>query len=450
MWKKAGLAALAAALILALAGCMGGEADEMFALPQPPEDYRNLNAKLNEVRMAISGESIAPQTGANSQTVQLQDLDGDGVLESAVAFFRVPGAERPLKVYVFDLQEDGSYQVDTVIEGVGSAIYSVDYENVGGGERKEVLVSWLISGDDRTLGVYSLDDVEGIELLWVNSYTRFRLADLDEDGLRELVVVTLPVGGDGSPRADYYDYDGAALALKSTAPLSSGINEVKSLRSGNLAGDVPAVFAASGFPESSDQVVDILCCRDGALTNITLDRDTHRSEATVRAYTAVSGWDINYDGVMEEPVSVLLPKAQGVTDDFWLLQWRQFDDMGQPQTVLTTYHNVTDGWYFDVPDDWTGRVTVSRKDSISAGERAVAFSLWEGEDKEARTFLVLYKLTGTNQQTRASLGNRQTIFSDATSTYAYELMPQVWDTGLSGEDVGRRFHIIRTEWSAEN
>lgn len=449
-WRRVWALVLAAALALTLVGCMGREAGEMFALPEPPEDYRNLNAKLSEVRAAIGGESIAPQSGSNTQTVQLQDLDSDGVLESAVAFFRVPGAEKPLKIYVFRLQSDDSYVVDTVIEGVGSAITSVNYENVGGSRRKEVVVSWQISGDDHTLGVYSLDDVEGIELLWVDSYTRFRLADLDDDQERELVVLSLQNGEEVSARADYYDYDGAALALKSTAPLSSGINEIKALRGGSLAGGVSAVFVTSSFPETGEQVVDILCCRDGALTNVTFNSATLRSEETVRAYNAVVSTDIDRDGVMEVPLPVLAHKALGNNDDFWLLEWRQFDEQGVPHHTLTTYHNVTDGWYFEVPDSWASRITISRKDSISAGERGVAFSVWQGEDKEARTFLVLYKLTGTNQQSRASLGDRQIISSDSTATYAYELMPQVWDTGLSGEDINRRFHIIRTEWSTEN
>ncbi len=441
---------LAAALLLSLCGCMGGEAGEMFALPEPPEDYRNLNAKLSEVRSAISGESIAPQSGSNTQTVQLQDLDADGQLESAVAFFRVPGAERPLKIYIFRLQEDDSYEVDTVIEGVGNAINSVSYENVGGSPRKEVTVSWQIAGGDHSLGVYSLDEAEGVELLWVDSYTRFRLADLDGDAERELVVLTLQPGEDGTAQADYYDYDGAALAQKATAPLSTGINEIKSLRTGNLVGGVSALFVTSSFPETADQVVDILCCREGSFTNITLDATTLRSEATIRTYTAVSGSDIDRDGVMEVPRPMLAHKALGATDDFWLLEWRQFDDQGRPHQVLTTYHNVTDGWYFEVPDSWANRLTISRKDSTSADERGVAFSLWQGEGKEALTFMVLYKLTGTNQSGRAALGNRQTIFSDANATYAFELMPEVWDTGLTAEAIYQRFHIIRTEWSMEN
>lgn len=442
---KARLAALLLGLVLALTGCLGGEAGNMFALPKPPEDYGKLNAKLNEIRTAIGGESIAPQSGSNAQTVQLQDLDGDGVQESAVAFFRVPEEERPLKLYVFDLQEDGSYGVDTIVEGVGSAIYSVNYEDVGGGTRKEVIVSWQISGDDHSLGVYSLDDREGIELLWVDSYARFNLSDLDGDGEREVTVLHLPTAEDTAARADYFDYDGAALARKSTAPLSAGINEVKSLRSGALAGGVPAVFVTSGFPDTADQVEDILCFRDGALTNITLDRVTLRSEATIRSYTAVASTDIDRDGVLEVPQPVLLPRAADSADDFWLLRWLQFDETGQSHKVLTTYHNVTDGWYLELPDSWADQITISRRGSVSAGERAVAFSLRGGE-----TFLILYKFTGTNQQGRATQGDRQVVFSDASATYAYELRPQVWDTGLSREDIVQRFRIIRTEWSTEN
>lgn len=81
---------------------------------------------------------------------------------------------------------------------MGSAIGSVAYENVGGSEDKEVVVSWQISATDHALGVYSLYDVEGIELLWVDSYTRFRLADLDSDGAKELIALTLQTGRTGS------------------------------------------------------------------------------------------------------------------------------------------------------------------------------------------------------------------------------------------------------------
>ena len=441
---------LAFSLAFSLTGCMSGESGEMFALPEPPEDYQNLNAIISEIRTSIGGESIAPQSGSNTQTVQLQDLDGDGVQESAVAFFRVSGAEKPLKIYVFRLRADDTYEQRCVIEGVGNAISSVAYEDVGGAGTKEVVVSWQISATDHALGVYSLDDVEGIELLWVDSYTRFRLSDLDLDGAKEIVALTVQAGEEGLTQADYYDYDGAALALKSTVPLSAGINEIRAVRGGNLADDTPAVFVTSSFPESSDQVVDILAYRDGQLSNITLDSETLRSEETVRSYTAVSGSDINQDGVMEIPRPVAVPRAMGATDDFWLLDWRQFDLQGRPHSMMTTYHTVTDGWYFTVPEAWLDHLTISRKDSTTADERAVLFSLYQGEAQTAQPFMILYKLTGTNQTSRSTIGNRQALTTDATATYACELFPEVYDTGFTKEDVQQRFHLIRTEWSSDN
>ncbi len=309
--------AAAVALLAGLSGCMGGEMSEMFALPQPPDDYKSLNAAIENVIQTTGGESIAPQTGANTQTVQLQDLDGDGVQEAALAFFRVSDAEKPLKIYVFKMQEDESYQVDTVIEGVGSAINSVAYENVGGSSEKEVVVSWQISATDYTLGIYSMDDMEGIELLWVSSYTRFRLTDLDQDGQKEAVVLNMVSGEEQAAWADYYDYDGAAMALKATASLSAGVNEIRSLRGGSLTNGVPAVFVTSSFSDSTDQVVDILACPDNTFANITLNSETRRSEETVRAYTAVSGADINADGVMEVPRPVAGPQGVGAPADVW-------------------------------------------------------------------------------------------------------------------------------------
>lgn len=443
-------AGLGFALAFSLTGCMNQGSGDMFALPEPPEDYRNLNAIISEIRTSIGGESIAPQSGSNTQTVQLQDMDGDGVQESAVAFFRVAGAERPLKIYVFRLLEDDTYEQSCVIEGVGSAIASVAYENVGGSEAKEVVVSWQISATDHALGVYSLDDVEGIELLWVDSYTRFRLADLDSDGAKEVVALTLQPGEEGGNRADFFDYDGAALELKGTAQLTAGINEIRLVRTGNLADMTPAVFVTSSFTENNDQVVDILTCREDGFSNITLDSETLRSEETIRTYTSVSGTDIDRDGVMEIPRPMQVPRAMGSTGDFWLLDWRQFDFRGRPHSVMTTYHNVTDGWYFVIPESWQDSLTISRKDSNTADERAILFCLYRGEEQTAQPFMILYKFTGTTQQNRVEQGNRQPLYTDASATYAYELFPAVWDTGLTAEKIQQSFHLIRTEWSTEN
>ena len=89
-------------------GCMFGNVDEMYALPKSSEAYVNLQAKINQEKG--SAEYIAPLSGENRQTIQLVDVDGDGVQE-AVAFFRDTTSENPLKIVIFKQEEHEEYQV---------------------------------------------------------------------------------------------------------------------------------------------------------------------------------------------------------------------------------------------------------------------------------------------------------------------------------------------------
>ena len=79
----------------------------MYALPKSSEAYVNLQAKINQEKG--SAEYIAPLSGENRQTIQLVDVDGDGVQE-AVAFFRDTTSENPLKIVIFKQDEHEEYQ----------------------------------------------------------------------------------------------------------------------------------------------------------------------------------------------------------------------------------------------------------------------------------------------------------------------------------------------------
>ena len=113
---------LAAALPL-LCGCMmSASVDDLYALPQLPEEYESLSARLSEI-LALGAEYAAPQAGANLPPVQMVDLDGDGT-DEALGFFRISSEERPLKIYVFRAVED-DYQQAAVIDGSGTSIHSI-------------------------------------------------------------------------------------------------------------------------------------------------------------------------------------------------------------------------------------------------------------------------------------------------------------------------------------
>ena len=105
--KILGLMALLLCLT-GLSGCVFSSVEEMYALPKSSEAYVNLQAKINTEKG--NAEYIAPLSGENRQTIQLVDVDGDGVQE-AVAFFRdaqaeANGIDKPAKAVRRNLAAD--------------------------------------------------------------------------------------------------------------------------------------------------------------------------------------------------------------------------------------------------------------------------------------------------------------------------------------------------------
>lgn len=453
--KKGGsrLALLTLALCALLSGCFFRPVEQLYAIPHPSKDYEALQERLGEV-VAQGGEYAAPLTGEMIQAVQLQDLNGDGRQE-AIAFFRFPGEEKPMKIYIFRQSGEG-YETMAVVEGAATAVNRVDYTQMDDEPFKELVVSWQMTAQVHSLGVYSVGP-EQVEELLRTDYDDYALCDLDQDNRQEAVVFRTPTVG--QPQAELYDFDGV-LSMTSAAPLSTGAvigadGRLKSdyltgVITGRLSDQVPAVFATSSYGENG-RITDVFVCQDGQLRNVTLDPETGESGETVSYYTAVGARDINGDGVTEIPQPVPLVDVRNLSDtvSFWLIRWRQFDSGGGEKPVFTAYHNERDGWYFVIPDEWDGKLTLSRSDLPGGGERAVTFSRREGAEwEEARPFLTIYRLTGSNRLSRAREGERFLLIPPNPGddvVYAAQFRDG-WSCGLTEEQVRERFAVIKTDW----
>lgn len=451
--RPAGLILPALALCALLSGCFFRPVDQLYAIPHPTKDYEALQQRLMEV-MAQGGEYAAPLTGEMIQAVQLQDLDGDGTQE-AIAFFRFSGEEKPMKIYIFR-QNGDSYETMAVVEGAATAVNCVDYVQMDDEPTKELVVSWQMTAQVHSLGVYSISP-EQVEEILRTDYDDYALCDLDQDNRQEVVVFRTPPTG--RPQAELYDFDGV-LSMTGAAPLSTGAvigadGRVKSeyltkVITGRLADRVPAVFATSTYGENG-RITDVFATRDGKFKNVTLDPETGESGETVSYYFAVGAQDINGDGVTEIPQPVPLVDIRNISDtvSFWLIRWRQFDAAGERHSVFTTYHNERDGWYFILPDEWDGKLSLSRSDLPGGGERAVTFSRREGAEwEEARPFLTIYRLTGSNRLSRAAEEGRFTLITPAAGddvVYAARFRDG-WSCGLTEDEVRQRFAIIKTDW----
>lgn len=446
MKKKLGLMAvltLLLALCLFLSGCTElklGTVEDLYCLPSLPDEYQDLEASINAL-IEDGAEYAAPSSGSNIQPVQLVDLDGDGQ-EEALAFMRKPTEDKPLKIYIFSAKS-GSYQQSAVIEGVGSAIFSIVYSDLDGDGCTELAVGWKTASEMQVLSIYTLRNGQPEEVL-CTTYVKYALTDLNGDGRNELV--TFHADTEGMGIAEMYTWQDGTMALKSSSKISVTMVELSNLGrvvTGAVQDGTPALFVV-GVVESTTEITDILVARDGELRNIVLSNITGASTEVAR-FLSLYPTDINGDKITEVPVPVLLAGSDE-SQDYYCIEWQSYDTTGVSTRVESTYHNVEDGWYLVLPESWMGQVLVRRESG--AEESTVTFSYRDGS--ELREFLKISAITGDSREIKAVRGGRFILSRRAKTIYSAELLEanDSWPSGMTEDELRATFSLITAEWLA--
>ena len=458
MRGKISLVVLAALLCTLLSGCFPWSAEDSYKLPKPPKDYENLMRAVAQTKRELAleysaaVEDVPPSTGDNTSTVQLLDMDADGEQETAVTFFRILGADMPVRLYFYTLQENGGYLLSNVIQGEGDSVYAVHYADLDGAQDpvtgklfKEVVVSWRMGSGANYLGVYALESEQmQAQTLIMTAYQAYRLVDLDRDSLTELAVGRIHQERT-SGEVELYNWNAAGVATVSSAPLSVGISAIGQMKADYLTDLIPALYVSGELADGS-RVTDVLALGDEELTNLAVNPETGVSRELVTGLRDVTPTDVNGDYISEIARPRQLP-AYGTAVNTWLMDWVQYDARGRAKEICTTYHNTADGWYLVVPDHWRNRLTIYRNDSVS-GQRAVVFALWQGEEKEPLPFLSIYKLTGASRNIRAESGNRFVLAEDSSAVYAATFY-NTWNCGLDENGLLDNFRLIVSSWSGD-
>jgi len=459
MRRKITLITLAAMLCALLSGCLPWSAEDSYKLPRPPQDYEDLMKAVAQTKRELAMESsvavedVPPSTGDNTSTIQLLDMDGDGSQETAVTFFRIPGADMPVRLYFYTIQEDGSYLVSNVIHGEGDSVYAVHYADLDGAQdaltgapRKEVVVSWQMGSDANYLGVYALEAGQvQAQPLTMTAYQAYQLADLDRDGLTELAVGHIDQEMK-TGTVELYDWNATGVASVSQVSLSGGLASIGQMKANYLTDMIPALYITGDLADGS-KVTDVVALQKEELANLSLNPETQISRELVSPLQrGVAASDVNSDYILEIARPWQLP-TYGAATGAWLMDWMQYSGSGRAKEICTTYHNGADGWYLVIPDHWQNRLAIYRNDSVS-GQRTVVFALWQGEDKEPLPFLSIYKLTGASRSLRATGANRFVLAEDSSAIYAATFY-NTWDCGLDENGLLENFRLIVSSWSGD-
>lgn len=432
---------LACALALfVLAGCSPYPMEDVFRMPELPEEFAEFNDQLNKIR-AGGAEFTAPTSGYNRQSVQLMDLDNDGI-DEGIAFVKESGPPSKVFVYVFKKVED-SYQILERIEGPGNTVESISYADLMGDGNFDMLIGWGV--EDSSAKMLTAHEItkDGMRKLVEFSYLYFVSADMDGDGVADLNVVSANDKNNVTELA-MYTAELGELRLHSAAPLSEGIEQVRKIRAGYATENTAGIFVDSAYGENS-LVTDLVIYQDGRLRNVTLDDTARMSVATERKYAAYCE-DVNGDGIIEIPAPKLLPGYEDArrTDVMWGILWRDFNPSGGLIDVAYSYHAYMDNWHLLMPLEWRGHITTERLTQDSG----VIFYGVDSKGKRQVLFTI-YVLTGESRYTKANYSGRVKIVERQNVVYAASIkQAEYLGKQIDEQSIRDMFHWRETEWSA--
>ena len=439
MKRKCIAAAFIALGLLLLSGCFVKTVDEMYALPQHSDEYYHLQQAIDAV-MTGGASYCAPVSGVNQQSVQLADLDGDGEDEAVVFLKR--DEVKPLSAYIFDKVGE-TYENIAVIEGSGAAFESADYVELDDKPGSEIIIGRRLSDQVlQAMSAYTLVDGRIVELMSAN-YTEYTVADLDNDGRKDIFVLHF----DGETQkgvVELYRYKDGQLEREPEVGMSDGAGSAKRMISGYMAHDVPAVFVASEYGTDSI-ITDVFAFRGDSFQNIT-SSDAGTSVQTVRSYYVYAN-DIDSDGLIELPELVELPRIDDSAGTYSIIRWYNLGMNGEKRVKLTTYHSFASGWYLTIPDEWDEQITISRSEETS-GVRGLVFSEWDAKTRRATPIFTIYAFSGEDRNITAPQSGRFILSEKGDVTYAAELGVSAWAKTLDEQTLKRMFNYIRIDWNS--
>ena len=415
---KKRLALLLCAVFCLFSGC-SLEADELLALPQLPAQHVLVQNQINQ--LLADGVSLsAPLSGTDRSSVQMVDLDQDGVDEAVVFGVSRKNDTTVPQVYIYRFIR-GRYELAQRLDGVGDSIDTVLYPRMGPQRRRMLIVGWRLGANPVCgLSVYQYDGQNAVMLL-SSEYTGLCAADFDGDKIEELLVLRYSATEVGN--ASLYTYSEGAFSSTASAPLTAGVTTPSSIVfepvGGGYSGAVVDAPLLSRDSKDGGMVTDVLIYSDGRLSNVTYSEADQRSVSTYRPI-AYPSRDINSDGILEIPRIEYLPNVPS-ENGFLRVDWCAVGESGTLERQFSAYTVQDCGWYFIMPDTLIPSVT------LISGEHepervSYIFCEYNSETEQVgRPFWEIFTITGLERNSAVAELNLFELARTSTRIYAAKL-----------------------------
>lgn len=347
--------------VLLLSACSGVQLG-VSELLEPPRLTAQQSAIYDAVELAVGTNTFKlryPRRGDNLSACVLNDLDKDGQ-DEAIVFYELTVNGLTSSWMSILTEEDGVWKSRYQLPGEGGEIDFVSFAPIENAERNNIIVGWTVAGKDNLLcKVYSYSN-ESAETRYEGSYNEILIDDVDGNGLTEMVLCTKNLTK--SAVMSLIKYRSGRIVRTSEVKMPTAMTDYAKLSYGQLTTGLSAVFADIYL--GSDEMTTRIAAVDDqkAIIEPLSNEDIGIYESFDRATPTLTCDDVNGDGLIDIPVSSLLPGYSAV-DEYEVVYLTEYMSIleGELQCVQRSVVNFAAGYQLKIPDSWKDTVTVQRQ-----------------------------------------------------------------------------------------
>ena len=181
-------------------------------------------------------EYSAPVSGANQESVQTADLDGDGK-EEYLVFAKVV-QDDSLQILLFHQPGDEKFELWETISCKGSSFEQVHYADIDGKPGCELVVGTQLNEKvTRTVSLYSFASAQA-EKIKSMIYLKLVVCDLDGNGSSDLMVIQNGEAEYGNGVARLYSYVDGNVVGSAEAKLSVSPEHIRRIAVNKLSSEI--------------------------------------------------------------------------------------------------------------------------------------------------------------------------------------------------------------------
>ncbi|MHA6482740.1 FG-GAP repeat domain-containing protein [Paenibacillus sp. strain BS8-2] len=391
------------AAVLVLAGCQYTAAPaDLLRKPLISDEKVQL---LEAVTKALPEFSILmlPHDSSDKEAIRLIDLDGDGKQEAVVTYYNEYSSP---EIMALRLTENGWRQWLLVQQPLAREMTWLSIEDLDGDGVKEMAVGWVGAFDSATmLEIYSFNsktarnDKGKLTMIPAASlpFSLADSADLDRDGERELAVVSGSISSGTTSelvvpifQLTLYVWEDGRLIPRSKVTLPEGVNLFERIQMGRISVRQQGIVLEGGTGAHS--MLTYMYAWSGLELTLVFPTEEQERQGLGFSGKPTRSRDMNGDGIIELP---RITEAKGhedvpYSDSLWLTEWLQWDGRNDMIRVSEQYVDENHGIRLDIPDSWSGKLTLETPPRASYG--IVTLQYFNETTNEMADLITIYEV----------------------------------------------------------